>query len=152
MLHGSERGQAAAAERRRLGGIEVPDRKQVPPGGDEQVLGIAAILEDAALAAVRADHLLAHFTPPAVAAAPGRVDEDRPDAVDLTRYLVSEHERERRRREVPLDDMQIGVADARREHANDDLVVVCDLRDRPLFEAKLLAESIQDDRAHGGPF
>src|SRR5207249_3109568 len=75
VLDGAVRRQPAAAERRRLDGVEVADRIEVAARRDAHVLGVAAVLEEPGLARVGADHLLAPSAEAARAATPRRVDE-----------------------------------------------------------------------------
>ena len=147
MLDGSERGQAAAAERGRVDGVEVADRKQVAPEGDEHVLGVAAVLEHPCLPALRADHLLALQAEAALAAAPRRVDEHVADALDLACDLVAEDERQRRGWEVALDHVQIGVAHADGRHLDDGSLAGA-RRQRPILDFERTVKLPEDDRLH----
>ena len=149
MLHGAVCSEPAAAERRRLDRVEIADRVDVALSRHEDVLGVAAVLEDPGLAAVGADHLLGRLAEATLAAAPRRVDEDALAVRQLAGDLVAEHERQRRRREVALDDVEVGVAHAAGQHLDEHLPVG-GLRNRALDQLERRVEGGEDDGAHGG--
>ncbi len=133
MLDGPVCRQPAAAERRSRDRVEISDRKDVATGGNADVLRVAAVLEQPGLLPLRADHLLAGRAETALAAAPRCVEEHVADALDLGRDLVAEHEG-KRRAEVSVGHVQVGVAHAAGEHLDDEIVAALRHRNRALLE------------------
>ena len=120
---GAESRQATTTERGRIDRVEVAERKDVAAVRHEHVLGIAALVEQAGLVAVGADHLGACRAEATVAAAPGRVDEDVAVLFGPAGHLVSERHRARLFAKLAVGDMDIGEADATGRDLDDDLIV-----------------------------
>ena len=149
MLHGAVCSEPATAERRRLDRVEVSDRVDVALSRHEDVLRVAAVLEDPGLAAVGTDHLLGRLAEATLAAAPRRVHEDVLAVRQLAGDLVAQHERQRRRREVALDDVEVGVAHAAGQHLDEHLPIG-GLWNRALDQLERRVEGGEDDGAHRG--
>ena len=91
-------GESPAGEGRGMGWVEIAERHEVVVVGDRHALGIAAVLEQAGLGRIWADHLLSRGAGPAVrlAAAPAGVDENRAERWMHAGDLVSENHRQHR--------------------------------------------------------
>ena len=143
--HGPVGGETATGQRGAEDGIQVAERRQVGGVGNQHLLGVPAVGEDARLPRVDADHLHALIAEFAGPASPRCVDHDRAQPRVHTGHLVAEDQRQRAG-DHSFHHVQVGVANAARGDLNDlvrriGLGVVAD-------EVELRVERLENDGSH----
>ena len=155
-------GDAGVGEGRDVLGLRLRVQLDAGPGRGQQVLGHAAVPGQAGELAVLAVHVVAG--PAGVAQAVGRcgvqddgvadghVGDRRADLVHPARVLVAEDVGQRGAHggvPLPLDDVQVGPADAGAADLHDDVERPADLRLGHVVDHRLGVEFMQPDGLHG---